>query len=265
MRVAMAQLRIDEGEAKGNMERATAMVGKASSEGANLIVFPELFATGVVENPLDFAQDPDGETVGSIRELASSDGIGICGSYIESNGGDKPYNTTIVADESGRVVCSYRKSHLFTGHGEETAYAAGDSISTFDLSGLTFCPLICYDLRFAPLFYSARSRGVNAFLVTANWPEKRIADWSQLLSARALETRSYVIGVNCSGEGSHGPMGGSSAAYGPDGRLLAACEGDDSVAVIDLDPDIIDDMRAIQDPFCDLRWDMYDRVMGENI
>ena len=95
-------------------------------------------------------------------------------------------------------------------------------------------------------------------------PEKRITDWSQLLAARALETRSFVLGVNCKGIGAHGQMGGTSAAYGPDGRLLRGCVGDDSVSVVDLEPKTIEDMRAIQDPFFDGRWDIYDRSIKED-
>ena len=36
--------------------------------------------------------------------------------------------------------------------------------------------------------------------VTANWPAIRSAHWETLLRARAIETQSYVVGVNCVGE-----------------------------------------------------------------
>ena len=42
-------------------------------------------------------------------------------------------------------------------------------------------------------------RGEPAFdllLYVANWPEKRSTHWKNLLTARAIENQSYVIGVN---------------------------------------------------------------------
>lgn len=258
MKAALAQLRIEWENPKDNMERAKALIQEAGQCKADLVILPELFSTGVVDFPAGFQQGPDGECVRWIMQMARENEIAICGSYIEASCAEKPFNSLFVVDGGGDIICNYRKMHLYPG---ESGYRKGDDIKVFDMCGIRFCPLICYDLRFGPLFWAARSMGAHAFIVCSNWPEKRAGHWNLLLSARALETRSYVIGVNCEGDSPKGRMAGLSKAYGTDGANIAGCEKDDQLCFVDIEVDDVRKSRSVLDPFLDMRRGAYNRFM----
>ena len=80
---------------------------------------------------------------------------------------------------------------------------------------------ICYDLRF-PVW--ARNRGdYDMILYVASWPTPRVAAWSALLVARAIENQCYVAGVNRVGTDPTCEYCGGSVIIDPYGRTMAAC------------------------------------------
>ena len=78
---------------------------------------------------------------------------------------------------------------------------------------------VCYDLRFPEMFQKMPLE-TNVIFLIANWPESRIRQWYSLLTARAIEMSSYVVGVNRTGEGDGIQYTKSSAAYAPDGSMI---------------------------------------------
>ena len=82
------------------------------------------------------------------------------------------------------------------------------------------CMAVCYDLRF-PEMFQQMPLDTNVIFLIANWPESRIRQWHSLLTARAIEMSSYVVGVNRTGEGDGIQYTKSSAAYAPDGSMIS--------------------------------------------
>ena len=80
---------------------------------------------------------------------------------------------------------------------------------------------MCYDLRF-PIW--ARNRGdYDMILYVASWPTPRVAAWSSLLVARAIENQCYVAGVNRVGTDPACEYCGGSVIIDPYGRTIATC------------------------------------------
>ena len=199
-----------------NRARLAALLDAAPALG-ELVILPEMFATGFTMRAPAHAEGMDGPTVTWLRSEARTRGITLCGSLVIASGG-RYYNRLVWAPPAGEPGW-YDKRHLFRMAGEHRHYSAGAERRVFDLGGWRVCPLVCYDLRF-PVW----SRGANAFdllLYVANWPVARRPAWRALLPARAVENQCYVAGVNRVGTDGHGvAYAGDSGAHHPLGHAL---------------------------------------------
>ena len=124
----------------------------------------------------------------------------------------------------------YDKRHTFTLAGEDRVYTRGTERLQVDFRGFTFCPLICYDLRFP--VWSRNTDGYDVLIYVANWPSPRVSAWDTLLRARAIENMSYVLGVNRVGtDPTNHTYSGQRAAYDSLGNCLAFSEGEEILRV----------------------------------
>ena len=95
----------------------------------------------------------------------------------------------------------------------------------------------CYDLRFPELFRLLGEAGAEAFVVPAAWPLPRVAHWTLLGQARAIENQCAIIQVNTGGTHHNTVMGGNSQVVAAQGEVLGTIEGNGEavlVATIDL-------------------------------
>ncbi|PKQ44895.1 amidohydrolase [Confluentibacter flavum] len=162
----------------------------------DVIVLPEMFATGFTMNASGVAENMDGKTVEWMQKIASETNAAIIGSLIISED-NKYYNRLLFVEPSGTITY-YDKRHTFTLAGENKVYASGTKKLIIDYKGWKICPLICYDLRFP--VWARNTENYDALIYVANWPKPRILAWDTLLKARAIENMSYCIGVNRVGE-----------------------------------------------------------------
>ena len=184
-----------------------------------VVVLPEMFATGFSMDAARLAEGMDGETVAWMQEVAQRYRIILTGSVIIEEGGHY-FNRLIWMQPDGRHF-HYDKRHLFSLAGEEKVYTAGERRVIVSVKGFRICLQVCYDLRF-PVW--SRQQGEELFdvlLYVANWPERRALAWKTLLQARAIENQCYCIGVNRVGNDGNGiSHSGDSAAISPLGEVL---------------------------------------------
>jgi predicted amidohydrolase len=121
---------------------------------------------------------------------------------------------------------------------------AGTDIVTADLDGTTVALATCYDLRFPELFRAFVDRGAELFLVPAAWPTPRIAHWSLLARARAVEDQAFVIALNGCGDQGAARLGGRSVLVDPWGVARAEAGEDEQVLTADLDLAEVAKVRA---------------------
>jgi omega-amidase len=208
-----------------------------------IVVLPEMFATGFTMHPELYAQTMDGETVTWMREKSMH--RVVCGSLsIKENG--KYYNRFIWC-ENGEIVAQYDKKHLFTYGNEHSHYTAGNKHVIIEYKGWKIQPFICYDIRFP--VWNRNTHEAHIQLYVANWPERRIYAWETLLKARAIENQCYTIGVNRVGKDGHGvPHNGNSAVYDFMGQTVEHGENHELAMFVSLEPQPLVDFRA-QFPF----------------
>jgi len=86
--------------------------------------------------------------------------------------------------------------------------------------------------------------GAEVFLVPAAWPEPRIAHWTLLAQARAVENQAYLVACNTVGEQAGVTLGGRSIVIDPWGVVLAEAGLDEEVLIVDLDPALVAKTRS---------------------
>jgi predicted amidohydrolase len=242
MRVAAIQSDIVWEDPTANFERLRPWLATAAAAGARLVALPEMFACGFSMKTERVREPADGPSVRFLEGQALAHGLWLCGSIPELPlGAARPYNTLVLAGPRGQVH-RYRKIHPFTFARENEHYQAGTEHVTVDVEGLRCTLFVCYDLRFADEFWG-RAHATDAYIVVANWPDRRRHHWTTLLRARAIENQAYVVGVNRVGRGNGLDYVGDSCIIDPWGETLAAAAGSETLLLADLDPAVVRDAR----------------------
>ena len=238
MRFAAVQHDIVWEDRETNFARLAPLVARAVGAGAEFVLLSETFSTGFSMTP-GIGEPEGGPSAQFLLGQATGHGVWVAGSCpeIADDGGVAgalPYNSFVLAGPDG-TVHRYRKLHPFTHAGEHERFRAGDKPVTVEIGGLRVTPFVCYDLRFADVFWRAAS-DTDVYLVTANWPSSRRSHWQALLQARAIENQAYVVGCNRVGAAGDGTEHmGDSRIVSPMGELLATAAGVETIVLADVD------------------------------
>jgi predicted amidohydrolase len=217
MRVTILQRNIEWANPVLNIQRADEAISR--NAGADLYVLPEMFSTGFCTQPEGIAESSESDTLRWMQRKAAEMDAAIAGSVaIEQEG--RYYNRFYFVKPDGSVT-HYDKKHLFTYGGEHLRFTAGEERVVVEWRGVRILLEVCYDLRF-PIW--ARNRGdYDMILYVASWPTPRVAAWSALLVARAIENQCYVAGVNRVGTDPACDYCGGSVVIDPYGKQIATC------------------------------------------
>ena len=217
MRVTILQRNIEWANPTLNIQRADEAISR--NAGADLYVLPEMFSTGFCTQPEGIAESSESDTLRWMQRKAAEMNAAIAGSVaIEQEG--RYYNRFYFVKPDGSVA-HYDKKHLFTYGGEHLRFTAGEERVVVEWRGVRILLEVCYDLRF-PIW--ARNRGdYDMILCVASWPTPRVAAWSALLVARAIENQCYVAGVNRVGTDPACEYCGGSVVIDPYGKHIATC------------------------------------------
>jgi predicted amidohydrolase len=235
MRIAAVQHDIVWEDREANFERLAPRVAAAVAAGAGLVLLSETFSTGFSMTP-GIGEPEGGPSARFLADQAAAHGVWVGGTCPEvADDGELPYNSFVLAGPAGQVH-RYRKLHPFTHAGEHERFRAGREPVTLTIGDLRVTPFVCYDLRFADVFWRA-APDTDVYLVPANWPSPRRHHWQTLLAARAIENQAYVVGCNRVGTAGDGTEHvGDSRIINPMGELLASAAAVETLVLADVDP-----------------------------
>jgi predicted amidohydrolase len=189
----------------------------SSSPDCDVLLLPEMFTTGFSMQPELFAESMHGTAIQKMKEWAARKQFVICGSMMIAEH-DKYFNRLLWVQPDGNISY-YDKRHLFSLGDEQKHYTAGNTLLTTTLKGFHIRLAICYDLRFP--VWLRNTEPYDVLMIVANWPERRIYAWRQLLIARAIENQCYVAAVNRVGTDGNGVYhNGCSAFINPKGEVI---------------------------------------------
>ncbi len=245
LRVTIVQADLAWGDKKTNLDNLTRLLQQHEEE-TDLIILPEMFATGFLTEPEETWEPTDGEVMQWMSSMASTHNAVISSSIaIKENG--KYYNRLVWMRPDGTYE-KYDKRHLFSMGNEHEHFTPGFEPLIVELKGWKIKPLVCYDLRF-PVWsknrYREGSYEYDMLFYVASWPDVRRIAWQTLLAARAIENLSYCVGVNRVGPDTKGyPHSGGSVIHDYKGRMLTGCADNTSEAVtFELDYQSLKDFR----------------------
>lgn len=204
---------------EGNLREATRLIERAVREGAQLIALPEHFGImGMREEDKVGVREKegDGPIQGFLAETARKHGIWLVGGSVplECGAPDKVRNSSMLYDESGRLVARYDKIHLFgfemgkESYSEQRTIEPGNRVVTVDSPFGRIGMSVCYDLRFPELYRAMKE--IDIILVPSAFTETTgRAHWETLVRARAIENLAYVVapaqgGYHVNGRETHG-------------------------------------------------------------
>ncbi len=178
----------------------------------SICVAPEVCLTGFAYDRFDEAAE-FGKI--ALKELLLlSDNRTIVLTLIEKKD-NKFFNVAKVLYKN-RVIYEQPKVKLFKFGGETNYFDAGilDDIKIFEIDGLKFGLLICFELRFLEIW--ERLKGADIILVPAMWGKLRKRHFEQFTEALAVMNQCFVIAGNSAND----DMAKSSAIITPFGEVF---------------------------------------------
>jgi omega-amidase len=256
MVVACCQLDIAWEDKERNHARVAALLDTAPLPRGSLLFLPEMFATGFSMNVERTTEGTERKSERFLAGLARERGLHIVAGVVTTAVDGRGRNEAVVFDPSGREQARYCKLHPFTYGGESRLFASGEHVVTFEWSGCTVAPFVCYDLRFPEAFRLAVRKGAQLLAVIANWPVEREEHWLTLLRARAIENQAYVVGANRCGTDPRLRYSGRSLIVDPRGEVLAEGGSGEGIVRAEVDLGALDTYRRTFPALGDMRADL---------
>jgi len=258
MDIYLLQMAIIRGKPGLNRAKVLALTGNLKPGKFSLVVLPELFSTGFLDEGALQPQVNEKSAVNwntlAIEDknffstIAQNLNCFVLGATAEKGemdgeGNVRFRNLSLLFGPDGNEKFQYQKIHPFSYGGEDRVFSRGNTVVTYQIEGKSdttnenwiIQPSICYDLRFPELFRAGSSQGSQLIVVQANWPAARQAHWEALLKARAIENQAFVVGVNCTQNQDKLQFIGGSMIVSPKGEVIAACKNEERVLHTKLD------------------------------
>jgi predicted amidohydrolase len=173
---------------------------------ADLVVLPELssidYSRAAFENLDALAEPLDGPSFACWQRVAQEFNCHVAYSFAR-RGGDTHHICLAVVNPAGELVGHYDKLHLaqYGASMEKDYFMRGDHLFTFEINGLTFAPIICYDIRIPELSRAlVLEHGADVILhCGAYFRDTSFATWHDFATTRALENQVFFLSLNRAG------------------------------------------------------------------
>lgn len=252
------------GDVAANLETAARLVAMAGEQGVRLLVLPEAFPTGyderVFAGPLPSASEVP-TLLGPLAGAAEDAGVVVFAS-LPLRGAVDAGAATVPGSLAGVVVAPgappavvYRKQHLDAA--ERRWFAPGDAGGSLVVDGVPLGLAVCYDTSFPEHARDAADAGAVGYLASAAFFPGSAARRDAVLAARAVDEGMFVVAACATGPSGDRRAIGGSGVWDPDGVPVARLGADDQgLAVADLDPDLVAEVRRVRPLRTDRRADL---------
>jgi len=225
-----------------NYSKIESFFQTAQKQKVQFIIFPEMVFTGFTMNTaiLDIAANELKWIINKCKQYCMYAGVGYA---LKENNISK--NCFAIISPNGEIISNYTKIHLFSHADEQNYYRKGNEIVFANINDFCVSTFLCYDLRFPEIFQYSSSKA-NMLIIAANWPKVRINHWRNLLISRAIETQSYVVGVNRTGATNSIEYTGASMIINPYGEIISEISNEEKLIIGNAD---INDVIKVRDEF----------------
>ncbi|MCL5999574.1 MAG: carbon-nitrogen hydrolase family protein [Chloroflexi bacterium] len=166
VRVAAVQMQSRLGQVETNLRHATPLVEQAARQGAQLVVLPELSASGYSMSKAvwDGAETREGPTTRWLRETSGRLGIYLGIGFVEADGTDF-FNTYALGAPDGQIAGYVRKTMA-----ETYCFRCATGSHVVDTAIGRIGVGICADNHFVPMVRLMQAQSVDLMLMPHAWP-----------------------------------------------------------------------------------------------
>lgn len=229
-KIAAAQVAAIRGDIDRNIATHAAAIAAAAERDVSVLVFPELSLTGYeIDLSAELAMSATDPRLNPLRDLARKFQIEVIVGAPLRNGSEKPWLGAIVMSADGTTK-TYSKMHL--GGSEPIHFTQGEDPLVLTVRGYTTGIAICADASQPshPLTYAQAGTRIYAAGVFLN-SEWYVTDAPRLANYAARHRMLVLMANHADSVGTYRSVG-KSAAWAPDGQLLAQADGVENSLVI---------------------------------
>ena len=232
IKLALAQISSKRENKDANIKKIEEITAQAKTQGADLVIFPEMSLTGYVvrDQVYELAETIPGPATRKIEQIARKKEMHIVFGMPELSEKTKGtlFNTAVFIGPEG-VIGKYRKMYLPT-HSvfeEKRYFRPGYETAVFDTSLGKIGLCICYDLFFPEVTRLIRLKGAQLIISISASPAVRRSYFEILTAARALENTAFLAYVNLVGVEDGLQFWGGSRLVSPTGDVVAKAKYDE--------------------------------------
>ena len=218
-----------------NLEKLIRYIDKTESN--SVVTAPELCLTNYSFNKLDESVKFGEKALEKILPLSQNRLITFT---LVTEKNNKYFNTALTLYKN-KIIHSQSKHKLFKFGDEHKYFSQGnlDNIDIFEVDGIRFAKLICFELRFIELW--KRIQGADIIMIPALWGKLRKKQLEIISQALAVVNQSYVIVSNST----NADMAASSAIITPFGERIL--NDNQNLLSMDFDKNEVRKMRRYMD------------------
>lgn len=189
MRIAAVQLEPAIADVAENLRRCRALGDQAAAAGAEWIVLPEFFSTGMGfdDRMADAALPPDGAATELLQELATRHGATVGGSFVCRDDDGHNRNAFLLVAPDGRILGRHDKD--LPTMWENCFYAPGHDDGVLDADGLPVGAAVCWEFMRTQTVHRLRGRvdlvvGGSAWWSIPQWAPRSVTRRLEAANAR---------------------------------------------------------------------------------
>ncbi|AHI56261.1 carbon-nitrogen hydrolase family protein [Listeria ivanovii] len=266
LKIALVQKKAVPNQKATNLKLALQHIKEAANQGADLVLFPEMWSNGYATpfdeafdkplqpnftdertNWLDNGVELNSAYIMALKKHAKEYQVDICATYL-SKIAKKRQNTAIMIDRNGEIILDYAKVHTCD-FSLERLLQHGTEFKVCEFDGIKLGVMICFDREFPESARELMLNGAEIILVP-NACDMNPARINQL-STRAFENMVGVAMANYPGNN-----WGQSCAFSPivfdnygnylDNVIVQADDVSEAIYIAEFDLEAIRNFREVE-------------------
>lgn len=277
LKVAGLQMSCQIEDKEANIQKALRLIGKASQEGVDIALLPELFTTdylcycGEDNKCVEYAEPIPGPTTDRIGKKAKECEISIIAPIYEKAAHGIFYDTAAVIGHSGQIIGKFRKMHIPATAGglEKVHFRPGSELPVFKTKFGDIGGLICYDRYFPEVWRILALKGAEILFIPSAtlYPRKGFGGgaafdvWELVPRALAFLNGVFAVVGNRVGKEGKNAYFGKSLIIAPNGKIMKkGPEDQEAVVSVTIDLEEVNKSRVDFPLFRDLRPELYSQL-----